>query len=56
MSELQMIIEQTQIHITHDSNGNPLGRIYDINKDRMGNYWICSKGGGVFKMTYSDGN
>lgn len=55
-SDLFIIKGDNKIHITHDSNGNPLGRIYDINKDRMGNYWICSKGGGVFKMTYSDGN
>ena len=37
--------------ITKDSQGHPLGRIYGISKDRKGNYWICSKGDGVFKMT-----
>ena len=37
--------------ITHDSEGNGLGRIYGISKDSKGNYWLCSKGKGVFKMS-----
>jgi ligand-binding sensor domain-containing protein/AraC-like DNA-binding protein len=32
-------------------NGSWLGRIYDIDKDRHGNYWISSKGNGLIKMT-----
>ena len=37
--------------ITHDSQGNPLGRLYGISKDSQGNYWLCSKDHGVFKMS-----
>ena len=37
--------------ITEDGLGNKLGRIYGINKDSKGNYWICSKGTGLIKMT-----
>jgi len=39
--------------LTKDSKGNPLGRLYGINKDSKGNYWICAKGRGVYKMTPS---
>ena len=44
-----------QATITHDSQGNSLGRLYGISKDSKGNYWLCSKDYGLFKMT-SDGN
>ena len=37
--------------ITQDSQGNSFGRIYGITKDSKGNYWICSKDYGVFKMS-----
>ena len=37
--------------ITTDDKGQPLGRIYGISMDSKGNYWICCKGNGVFKMT-----
>ena len=37
--------------ITKDSQGNPLGRIYGISKDKDDNYWICSKDHGLFKMS-----
>ena len=37
--------------VTHDSNGNSLGRIYGIDKDSKGNYWLSSKDYGLFKMT-----
>ena len=37
--------------ITHDSKGNPLGRLYGISKDSRGNFWICSKDNGVFMMS-----
>ena len=40
--------------ITKDSQGNPLGRLYGISKDSQGNYWICSKDHGVFKMSKTD--
>ena len=40
--------EQT---ITHDSQGNPIGRLYGIAKDTKGNYWLSSKDYGLFKMT-----
>ena len=37
--------------VTHDSKGNPIGRIYGIDKDSKGNYWLSSKDFGLFKMT-----
>ena len=37
--------------ITHDSQGHPLGRLYGITKGAKGNYWICSKDSGLFKMS-----
>ena len=37
--------------ITHDSEGKPFGRLYGITKDSKGNYWICSKDSGLYKMT-----
>ena len=37
--------------VTEDSQGNSFGRIYGISKDSQGNYWICSKDYGVFKMS-----
>lgn len=45
---------RTDLH--GDANGNQLGRIYGISKDRKGNYWICSKGNGVIKITPSGNN
>ena len=41
--------------ITKDSNGNPIGRIYGIAQDSKGNYWLCSKDHGLFKMTPAAG-
>ena len=41
--------------ITKDSEGNPLGRLYGISKDSHGNYWLCSKDHGVYKMSKSEG-
>ena len=34
-----------------EEHGMPFGRIYGINKDSKGNYWICSKGNGLFRLT-----
>ena len=34
-----------------EDHGTPFGRIYCINKDRDGNYWVSSKGNGLFKLT-----
>ena len=34
-----------------DNYGNSFGRIYGINKDREGNYWLSSKGNGVIRVT-----
>lgn len=42
--------------ITHDSKGQPLGRIYGITKDSKDNYWICSKDHGLFKMSPNGGS
>lgn len=38
-----------------DNHGNPFGRIYGISKDSRGNYWISTKGNGLFKMTPTGG-
>ena len=40
-----------QERITQDSQGNSFGRLYGISKDSKGNYWLCSKDYGVFKMS-----
>lgn len=34
-----------------EEQGMPFGRIYGINKDRKGNYWIATKGNGLFRLT-----
>lgn len=47
--------KDTRSVITDDGHGNRLGRIYGINKDRSGNYWISSKGTGLIRMTPSGG-
>ena len=41
--------------VTHDDQGHPLGRIYGISKDSKGNYWVCSKDHGLFKMSPKTG-
>ena len=37
--------------LTHDSNGQPFGRFYGISGDSKGNYWLCDKDKGVYKMS-----
>ena len=37
--------------ITHDSKGNAISRPYGISVDSKGNYWICDKDNGLFKVT-----
>lgn len=37
--------------ITHDDNGNPLGRSYGITEDSKGHYWMASKDNGLFCIT-----
>ena len=37
--------------LTHDSSGKPFSRFYGISKDSKGNYWLCDKDNGVYKMT-----
>lgn len=37
--------------LTHDSSGKPFGRFYGISKDSKGNYWLCDKDKGVYKMS-----
>lgn len=39
-----------------DGNGNSFGRIYGIDKDSKGNYWISSKGQGLIRLTPSGGS
>ena len=43
----------SQMTITHDSKGNPIGRVYGISQDAKDNIWICSKDHGLFKLTFS---
>lgn len=38
--------------ITHDSKGNPIGRVYGISQDEKDNIWISSKDNGIFKLTF----
>lgn len=40
--------------ITHDSNGKPLSRPYGMTMDSKGNYWVCDKDNGVYKITPTD--
>lgn len=37
--------------LTHDNDGQPFGRFYGISGDSKGNYWLCDKDKGVYKMT-----
>ena len=37
--------------LTHDSKEEPFGRFYGISGDSKGNYWLCDKDKGVYKMT-----
>ncbi len=41
--------------ITHDSNGKPIGRPYGMSVDSKGNYWVCDKDNGLFKITPTNG-
>ena len=43
--------DSTRTLIHNDDEGHPLGRLYGITKDSKGNYWLCSKDHGVFKMS-----
>ena len=40
--------------ITHDSNGNPFSRPYGMSGDSKGNYWVCDKDNGIYKITPSE--
>lgn len=54
-SQLTIIKNGIKTVITNNGDSD-FGRIYGINKDREGNYWISSKGGGLTRMTpTSDG-
>lgn len=37
--------------ITHDSSGKPIGRPYGMSVDSKGNYWVCDKDNGIYKIT-----
>ena len=41
--------------ITHDSKGNPISRPYGMSMDSKGNYWVCDKDNGVYKITPTGG-
>ena len=41
--------------ITTDNTGKSIGRPYGLNKDSKGNYWICSKDRGVFRVRPLEG-
>ncbi len=36
--------------ITHDDKGNPIGRVYAITQDHNGDFWLGTRGNGLFKM------
>lgn len=55
-SQLQVIRGGSRINLKGDNQGNPFGRIYGISKDKRGNYWISTKGNGLFKMTPAGGS
>ena len=44
-------ISSQRTDLTCDGSGQPLGRIYGIQTDRKGNYWIAAKGSGLLKMS-----
>ena len=37
--------------ITHDSNGIPISRPYGMSVDSKGNYWVCDKDNGLYKIS-----
>ena len=39
--------------ITQDAKGTPISRPYGMSMDSQGNYWVCDKDKGVFKITPS---
>ena len=39
--------------ITHDQNGKPISRPYGMSVDSRGNYWVCDKDNGLYKITPS---
>ncbi len=41
--------------ITHDSSGKPISRPYGMSVDSKGNYWVCDKDNGLFKITPTNG-
>ena len=47
--------DSTRTMIHHDDTGHDIGRVYGISKDSKGNYWLCSKDYGVFKMSPRQG-
>lgn len=48
-------LSASRINLTCDNQNIPLGRIYGINADSKGNYWIAAKGSGLIKMTPQGG-
>ncbi len=42
--------------ITHDSNGKPISRPYGMSVDSKGNYWVCDKDNGLYKITPNNGD
>ncbi len=40
-----------QTILTHAEDGTPISRPYGISIDSKGNYWVCDKDKGVFKIT-----
>lgn len=55
LSQLLVIRGGSKLELHGDNQGNPFGRIYGISKDKRGNYWISTKGNGIFKMTPTGG-
>lgn len=55
LGTLLMIQNGVTTAIEDDGQGGSLGRIYGINKDSKGNYWLCSKGKGIIKLEPTGG-
>lgn len=51
-SQLHIIAaDSSKVVITKDNQGRSIGRSYGIMKDHLGNYWLCSKDNGIYRIS-----